>query len=461
MEYRPQTTSGLVSSGMSNQNRCQQEISSKKHRNPDGAESVPELQGVLNVYVHHARDIHNICIYSKQDVYAKFYLTTDPDNVLSTRIAKGGGRNPVFDEELKLRVRGQLEDTSLKCQIWMLSCDKSYMGDQVLGSASVPLSSVVGKGELTKDFALCTTELFHSPAGILKLTLSFSGSELPDVLVIENPPMPLSPISSEPPASKFNDIEFPDLDVDRENKRMASEYIQISSFDSNAQNKPKGELVSGDKAEKEQASQNGLKGELLPAGVTQNGRCATSNLKMSAESVDKVNDGPGYVSDKNGSKIAEVGSDAEHSSSCTNGGDTVITSLSKGNTSVEHPEKDASMERSSNSNSMQEKSSSEDSKEQTSTMSVMSTTEEGSSTLKTPLVKIDIQPDQPVLQEQIVDMYMKSMQQFTESLAKMKLPMDKDKQDSGSSSNSGSEKENGQPPKTVGSKVYYGSRAFF
>lgn len=30
-----------------------------------------DLVGTLEVHVHQARDIHNICIYHKQDVYAK------------------------------------------------------------------------------------------------------------------------------------------------------------------------------------------------------------------------------------------------------------------------------------------------------------------------------------------------------------------------------------------------------
>lgn len=48
--------------------------------------------GSLEVYIHQARDIHNICIYHKQDVYAKFCLTSDPDAKVSTQIINGGGK---------------------------------------------------------------------------------------------------------------------------------------------------------------------------------------------------------------------------------------------------------------------------------------------------------------------------------------------------------------------------------
>ncbi|KAL8147708.1 hypothetical protein AgCh_005145 [Apium graveolens] len=49
---------------------------------------------VVDVYVHQARDIRNICIYQKQDVYAKLCLTNDPENATSTRIIIGGGAEP-------------------------------------------------------------------------------------------------------------------------------------------------------------------------------------------------------------------------------------------------------------------------------------------------------------------------------------------------------------------------------
>jgi len=78
----------------------------------------------------------------------------------------------------------------------------------------------------------------------------------------------------------------------------------------------------------------------------------------------------------------------------------------------------------------------------------------------------DFDTDQAAMQQQIVDMYMKSMQQFTESLAKMKLPMGLDPNrgspDSGNviqviEKNDKLDVES----KKDGSRVFYGSRAFF
>ncbi|KAF5949475.1 hypothetical protein HYC85_011468 [Camellia sinensis] len=142
--------------------------------------------GVLDVYIHQARDIHNICIYHKQDVYAKICLTSDPENAVSTQIINGGGKNPVFNEKLRLNVR--TIGSSLKCEIWMLSRVRNYLEDQLLGFALVPLSEILGKnGNLQKEFELSSTDLFHSPAGFVQLSLSYSGAS-PDVIVLPSPP---------------------------------------------------------------------------------------------------------------------------------------------------------------------------------------------------------------------------------------------------------------------------------
>ncbi|KAG7022131.1 hypothetical protein SDJN02_15860, partial [Cucurbita argyrosperma subsp. argyrosperma] len=126
-------------------------------RNMDDSES----SRVLEIYVHHARNIHNICIYENQDVYAKFSLTYNPDQTLSTRVVQGGGKNPDFNENLRMKITQF--DSVLKCEIWMLSKARTYLEDQLLGFALVPLSQVLGKGKVTENYSLSSTDLFHSP----------------------------------------------------------------------------------------------------------------------------------------------------------------------------------------------------------------------------------------------------------------------------------------------------------
>ncbi|CAI0374020.1 unnamed protein product [Linum tenue] len=78
-----------------------------------------------------------------------------------------------------------------------------------------------------------------------------------------------------------------------------------------------------------------------------------------------------------------------------------------------------------------------------------------------PVVSLNMEPGQGVVQQDIVDMYMKSMQQFTESLAKMKLPLDIDSSGPASSGSSNSEQQKTPSSTKAGSRVFYGSRAFF
>ncbi|KAF5949810.1 hypothetical protein HYC85_011803 [Camellia sinensis] len=144
--------------------------------------------GVLEVYIHQARDIKNICIYHNQDVYAKIFLTSDPEKTVSTQIINGGGQNPVFTESLRLDVK--TIDSSLKCEIWMLSRIRNYLEDQLLGFALVPLCDVViGNGNVT-----------------------YNGSS-PEVLGI---PSSLARLDSEVPVSvpcELDKIEFPNPNI--------------------------------------------------------------------------------------------------------------------------------------------------------------------------------------------------------------------------------------------------------
>lgn len=194
-----------------------------------------EVVGVLEVFVHQARDIHNICIYHKQDVYARLSFTTHPENSVSTKTINGGGRNPVFNDSVRLDVRSI--DTTLKCEIWMLSRVKNYLEDQLLGFALIPLTEVVAvNGKLEKEFSLSSTDLFHSPAGFVQLSLSYNGAS-PEVMAIPGIETTVGvedlDLSKSHP-SDLDMIEFPDPKIANEDQIMVSEYFGIpcSNLDS-------------------------------------------------------------------------------------------------------------------------------------------------------------------------------------------------------------------------------------
>ncbi|KAM7492759.1 hypothetical protein LguiA_035680 [Lonicera macranthoides] len=378
-------------------------------RNEAAIHNLESFIGILDVYIHQARDIHNICIYQKQDVYAKLFLSSDPEKTVSTQIINGGGQNPVFNEHIRLNVRSV--DCSLKCEIWMLSRVRNYLEDQLLGFALVPLSEVVLKnGSLNKEFSLSSTDLFHSPAGFVQLSLSYSGAT-PEVMAIPAPPpteatdadVPNSEVS-ELLASEFDKIEFPDPNIVSENHMMVSEYYGIQSSDS---------LVSSDTENHPSPKIDSHAVEDLSKGI------------VNSVQISRPDSPPSSIS-TNGSPCVSLPASCQSS-------DTPRTSKSPN-------EAHSSIEK----ENPQEKNA-----------EAVGGESDGNAFAK-PIITINIEPEQKVVQQDFVDMYMKS---FTESLAKMKLPLDMESGQTSSTDSSSDQKL--ETPKSTGSRVFYGSRAFF
>ncbi|KAK9080611.1 hypothetical protein SSX86_000369 [Deinandra increscens subsp. villosa] len=351
-------------------------------KNPNPSTNKPEPEsflGVLEVHIHQARDIQNICIYHKQDVYAKIGITSHPERSVTTQIINGGGQNPVFNETLQIKVP-KIDSCSLKCEIYMLSRVRNYLEDQLLGFALIPLSEILMKnGKLEDEFTLSSTDLFHSPSGFVHLSLSYTGSS-PDILAIPPPPTAQKTSSTSSERAEFDKIEFPDPKLVNENHLMVTEYYGLRSES----------IVSSDTDDQIDPAPvvetvNHPKPESPPTSVSTNeSQCA-----------DQEYDSPPK---ENPAKPTKTGS--PESGSVT-----------------ENPIK------------------------------------KPSSTIN------NTDFDQKVVQQDFVDLYMKSMQQFTESLAKMKLPLDLEK-DGPESGKSGSDPTIQTPNGSQG-RVFYGSRAFF
>ncbi|XP_044495836.1 uncharacterized protein LOC123218438 [Mangifera indica] len=365
--------------------------------------------GVLDVYVHKARDIQNICIYHKQDVYAKLCLTSDPERTVSTKIINGGGRNPVFNDNVQLNVK--TVESSLKCEIFMMSRVKNYMEDQLLGFALVPLSEVViENGKLEKEFSLSSTDLFHSPAGFVELSLSYAGAS-PEVIAIPAMPKPLAVDETSEMSESLDKIEFPDPKIVNENQMMVSEYFGIPCESSES-------LVSSD-TQNDDSSEMGVR--ILES---------FSNATVDSVQLAKLDSPPSSVS-TNGVSSPSIAASSESSDA----------------PAVSKPQNQKQV------SALKEK------KVDVGDGESESSGEVPSDKVAEPVVSVNLVPEQNVVQQDIVDMYMKSMQQFTESLAKMKLPLDIDSGPTSSGNSSTDQKL--QASKTTGSRVFYGSRAFF
>ncbi|XP_076948286.1 uncharacterized protein LOC143620478 [Bidens hawaiensis] len=337
--------------------------------------------GVLDVHIHQARDIQNICIYHKQDVYAKLCITSNPDISFTTRTVNGGGQNPIFNETLQVNV--PTVDSLLKCEIYMLSRVRNYLEDQLLGFVLIPFSEIIIKnGKLEKEFTLSSDDLFHSPSGFVDLSFSFTGAS-PDIMAIPPPTPPNvdnGAALTDSGLAELDKIEFPDPKIVKENHMMVTEYFGLSSES----------LVSSDTDDQVDQVDQVDQIELL-----------VETRKLEAPPTSVSNNESQCVNQEADSCVEEKPAQF---------GDWVADSVS-GNS------------------------------------------------IKLPILTGNTDFDQKVVQQDFVDLYMKSMQQFTESLAKMKLPLDVEKE--GTDSGDWGSGQKIQTPNGSQSRVFYGSRAFF
>ncbi|KAL6199648.1 hypothetical protein ACLB2K_029431 [Fragaria x ananassa] len=402
-----------------------------------------EFSGILEIYAHHARNLHNICIYEKQDVYAKFSLTYNPDEALSTRINNGGGKNPEFNENLRMKIT-QI-DAVLKCEIWMLSRARSYMEDQLLGFTLVPISQVTSKGKLTQDYSLSSTDLFHSPAGTVQLTLSLippspikssaNSSITSEVVLLDqkiSEEVMLDPV-------EYTRIEFPDINVVSQNQQMVTEYFDLA---------------------KHKHDSEGLVASFLRLGASPDQDCemlVSSSPNESIQNSGFLSSTTTSLSDDRNNNTADSIEKKNCVASVTNGAANQNCAACP-DTPTSRKGREAS--------SGDEKLSFLGKEEEAEEEEEMKTEYEVGpgpfgQVYSAPLGNMNSEAEQSAMQQQIVDMYMRSMQQFTESLANMKLPMDLDKpecEDGGEViPNSNLELDK----KKDGSRVFYGSRAFF
>ncbi|KAH7542191.1 uncharacterized protein LOC107404341 [Ziziphus jujuba] len=431
-----------------------------------------EFSGILEIYVHHARNIHNICIYENQDVYAKFSLTYNPDETLTTRIINRGGKNPDFNENLRMKITQP--DAVLKCEIWMLSRARNYMEDQLLGFALVPISKVVENGKMTEDYSLSSTDLFHSPAGTVQLTLSLDKS-----LPINPSLNPLSESSTTSSITsevilldrkisevildpvEYSRIEFPDINVVRENQQMVSEYFDLAShvtgskaascgvasflhLGSSPQPADDYEMTAnssednhGDPISPNESIQN--------SGFFSSTTTSLSDDRNSADSIEKKNRAAGESSNSGNASITNEAANQ----GCNACPDTPTSKKGR----------DAGDEKDSNFSSKEDQEKNNNCKEGNKIGSA-----QFGQVFSAPLGNINLEAEQSAMQQQIVDMYMRSMQQFTESLAKMKLPMELGKPERPADHGEIIRNHNNNielDKKKDGSRVFYGSRAFF
>jgi hypothetical protein len=436
----------------------------ESHQQMDAAVSAPapaangagELIGYVDVHVRSARDIQNICIYHKQDVYARLSLPGEGAPAASTQVINGGGRNPVFDQSVRVGVRAGDLDATLRCEVWMLSRVKNYLQDQLLGFALVPLPDVVAAegGTLAGEFTLSTSDLFHSPAGFLELELAYIGV-VPDVIPVSPTPKPAladpddvcEDAGEDGAAKDYENMEFPDMNLVEENKMMLSEYVGLPCTGVQAQSNES--LLTSEDVDGEESHDAGVR--VVQSFSTDNSTADSAGAFRS--------DTPHSSVSTTESPAAAVPATPQSNPSEPSG-----NALSS---AAGQKEKASDAAEVDSSHTVQESPA----------VDSPGTMSETAVDKPPPAMTFNFEQEVQVNQKEIMDMYMKSMQQFTESLAKMKLPLDMDNgsdktggNDAGAgaaaspadSSGTDSSAATKKPtPQDKSPKVFYGSRAFF
>lgn len=445
--------------------------------------SPSSIDGVLDIVLHHATDIHNICIYGNQDVYAKFSITHTQDAVYSTQPIRGGGKNPVFNQNLQIFI-SKLQ-TVLKCEIWMMSCARTYLEDQLLGFVLIPLCDLFGQGRVTKDYSMSSTELFHTPAGTICLSLTFylRGTDIPlyaglpdtstqdsledngnhDSMSDNTHDTAMDTNQCRTPM-EYNNIEFPDLQAASENQHLVSVYLNMASgTDANMD-----EDACGKDDRHDGIRRHGYERDFSGALFLQLGSSPMTEYdsEMGIHNGEEKSCEGRWAPTHDSVLQEDVNISSRDTPTVLKAKEVLFLDSKSTLSAVELPI-----------HSAQESINTQATPSPTSTMlgeglsspdvkvGSSSKGQDSQSSFAAPLVSISLEPEEPVVQQQIVDMYMKSMQQFTESLAKMKLPLDLDNADSHVELKNESPVEK-EDPKTDPAtkdihKVFYGSRAFF
>ena len=419
-----------------------------------------ELIGYVDVHVRSARDIQNICIYHKQDVYARLSLPGEGAPAASTQVINGGGRNPVFDQSVRVGVRAGDVDAALRCEVWMLSRVKNYLQDQLLGFALVPLPDVVAAegGTLAREFPLSTNDLFHSPAGFLELELSYIGV-VPDVIPVSPTPKPALADPDEcenagggagaGAGKDYENMEFPDMNLVEENQIMLSEYVGLPCT-----------------AMETQSSESLLTSEDVDGAATESHDAGVRVVQSFSTDYSTADSAGAFRSETAVSSVSTTESPvaAVPATPQSNPSEPSGNALSSA----------GQKEKASEAADAAEVDSSHTVQESPAVNSPSTVSE--SAVDKPPAMSFNFAEEVQVNQKEIMDMYMKSMQQFTESLAKMKLPLDMDNgsdksgsgpaaasptDSSGTDSSAATKKPTAGAAQEKSPKVFYGSRAFF
>ncbi|TKY72619.1 cold-regulated protein [Spatholobus suberectus] len=129
----------------------------------------------LELNIISAKDLKDVNLFSKMDVYAVVSLSGDPlhPQGATTHVHKDGGTNPTWNYPVKFSVNESLaKENRLSLEIKLIS-DRTLAGDTVIGTVHVPLGELLDKPGSGSSFRQVSYQV-RKPSGKSKGSFNFS-----------------------------------------------------------------------------------------------------------------------------------------------------------------------------------------------------------------------------------------------------------------------------------------------
>ncbi|OWM74093.1 protein SRC2-like [Punica granatum] len=146
----------------------------------------------LDINVISAKDIKDVNLFSKMDVYVVVSISGDPYNnsqKAKTKVDRDGGKNPAWNCPMKFTIIESAAQEGGLALVFNLRCDRS-LGDKDIGEVVVPIKELLSSAKEDEKSMRTVTYQVRKPSGKPKGELHFSYNFGDVVKGQEQPPPP-------------------------------------------------------------------------------------------------------------------------------------------------------------------------------------------------------------------------------------------------------------------------------
>ncbi|KAG6472231.1 protein SRC2-like [Zingiber officinale] len=159
----------------------------------------------LEVTLVSAKDLNDVNVFSKMDVYAVVCLAGDPRSAQRTPTDKDGGKNPSWNATLRFFVPVDPASAAGLLVHVVLRSERA-LGDRDIGEVHIPMKELLGEGNTAlPHYVSYQVRKSDSgkPKGILKLSYRFLEPSVPSNYAIASPSPVEYPAAVPPPPAGY------------------------------------------------------------------------------------------------------------------------------------------------------------------------------------------------------------------------------------------------------------------